>query len=78
MSTRQRSSADQLEAIAQYLIRTPGQFILGAPVGSTMKWRAEFLPDGNKRNNPVGLGGSPGLAVENLLRFIEGEEALPG
>jgi hypothetical protein len=87
-----RNEVEQFGAIRNHCAQTGDRFELVPPfAGTTDKWRAyfkkrlwatdaQYLPGpGNIESNPaVGVGSTEHLAVENLLRLVEGREPIDG
>lgn len=73
-----RSSAEQLETLVRGLAKLGGRFVLSVPLFRESKWRAEILPDRRPGVAPFGVGNTPEVAIENLLRCIEGKDAISG
>lgn len=87
-----RNEFEAFGAIRSHCSQTGDRFELVPPTeGTTDKWRAyfkkrpwatdaQFLPGpGAIESNPaVGLGSTDYIAIENLLRFVEGRETIDG
>lgn len=81
-----RDEMARWNGIAVYLSQTPDawfEFVPPDPARGRHKWYAWFKTRQDElfaveANPPVGLGTSYAVAVENLLRYVEGKEPIGG
>lgn len=79
-----RNETEAFGAIRNHCLQTGDRFELIPPGAAFGRWRAYFKQTSEElrgrlgRNPAVGVGSTEYLAIENLLRFIEGREPIDG